>query len=104
MVSLGFNPEGNQLDPILLSTGQDDVFYDVNFESKAGKSSDSYHLELKISYLRFLYCLASHFSWLNTIAFSSLISQQSTKTKTIHGSSKIGAFKFFRVIAKPKKT
>ena len=34
MISLGANPEGNQLDLKLLSTGQDDESYDVNFESK----------------------------------------------------------------------
>jgi hypothetical protein len=50
MISLGANPEGNQLDLKLLSTGQDDESYDVNFESKASKHSDSYHVELKIPF------------------------------------------------------
>ena len=35
MVGLGSNPEGNQLDVKLLSNGNDDITYDVNFESKA---------------------------------------------------------------------
>ncbi|MDA9038181.1 hypothetical protein N9H53_05570 [Flavobacteriaceae bacterium] len=50
MVSLGANPEGNQLDLKLLSTGQDDISYDVNFDSKASKHNDSYHVELKIPF------------------------------------------------------
>jgi len=50
MVAIGSNPEGNQLDLKLLSGGNDDVSYDVNFESKASKHEDSYHVELKIPF------------------------------------------------------
>lgn len=50
MVGIGANPEGNQLDVKLLSTGNDDVTYDVNFESKASKHEDNYHVELKIPF------------------------------------------------------
>lgn len=50
MVSAGANPEGNQLDLKLLSTGNDDVSYNINFESKASKHEDSYHVELKIPF------------------------------------------------------
>ena len=50
MIGLGANPEGNQLDVKLLSDGNDDVSYDVSFESKASKHQDSYHVELKIPF------------------------------------------------------
>ena len=50
MVSVGANPEGNQLDLKLLSNGNDDTSYNINFESKASKHDDSYHVELKIPF------------------------------------------------------
>ena len=50
MIGIGANPEGNQLDVKLLSSGNDDVSYDLNFESKASKHEDSYHVELKIPF------------------------------------------------------
>lgn len=49
MIVLGANPEGNQLDLKLLPNGDDDN-YDVNFESKASKHEDAYHVELKIPF------------------------------------------------------
>ena len=49
MIALGTNPEGNQIDIKVLPNGDDDN-YDVNFESKASKHSDSYHVELKIPF------------------------------------------------------
>lgn len=63
MVSLGANPEGNQLDLKLLSTGQDDIYYDVNFESKASKHSDSYHVELKIPFSVLQFKNAPEMEW-----------------------------------------
>jgi len=50
MVTVGANPEGNQLDLKFLSSGQDDISYDISFESKASKHEDSYHVELKIPF------------------------------------------------------
>ena len=63
MVSLGANPEGNQLDLKLLSTGQDDVSYDVNFDSKASKQKDSYHVELKIPFSVLQFKQAPELKW-----------------------------------------
>lgn len=48
MILVGANPEGNQIDGKLLPNDEDD--YDLNFESKASKHSDSYHVELKIPF------------------------------------------------------
>ena len=63
MVSLGANLEGNQLDLKLLSTGQDDVSYDVNFDSKASKHKDSYHVELKIPFSVLQFKQAPELKW-----------------------------------------
>jgi len=63
MVGLGANPEGNQLDVKLLSTGNDDVTYDVNFESKASKHEDSYHVELKIPFRVLQFKKAPQMEW-----------------------------------------
>ena len=63
MVSLGANPEGNQLDLKLLSTGQDDVSYDVNFDSKASKHKESYHVELKIPFSVLQFKQAPELKW-----------------------------------------
>lgn len=63
MISLGANPEGNQLDLKLLSTGEDDVSYDVNFESKASKHEDSYHVELKIPFSVLQFKQAPKMDW-----------------------------------------
>ena len=63
MVALGANPEGNQLDTKLLSTGQDDISYDVNFESKASKHQDSYHVELKIPFSVLQFKQAPKMEW-----------------------------------------
>lgn len=63
MVGLGANPEGNQLDVKLLSTGNDDISYDVNFESKASKHQDSYHIELKIPFSVLQFKQAPKMEW-----------------------------------------
>lgn len=63
MVGLGANPEGNQLDVKLLSTGNDDISYDVNFESKASKHEDSYHIELKIPFSVLQFKQAPKMEW-----------------------------------------
>ena len=63
MVGLGANPEGNQLDVKLLSTGNDDISYDVNFESKASKHDDSYHIELKIPFSVLQFKQAPKMEW-----------------------------------------
>ena len=63
MVSLGANPEGNQLDVKLLSTGDDDISYDVNFESKASKHEDSYHVELKVPFSVLQFKQAPKMEW-----------------------------------------
>jgi len=52
MIALGTNPEGNQIDIKVLPNGDDDN-YDVNFESKASKHSNSYHVELKIPFANY---------------------------------------------------
>ena len=62
-VGLGANPEGNQLDVKLLSTGNDDISYDVNFESKASKHDDSYHIELKIPFSVLQFKQAPKMEW-----------------------------------------
>jgi hypothetical protein len=63
MVGLGSNPEGNQLDVKLLSNGNDDITYDVNFESKASKHDDSYHIELKIPFSVLQFKQAPQMEW-----------------------------------------
>ena len=63
MVGLGANPEGNQLDVKLLSNGNDDITYDVNFESKASKHDDSYHIELKIPFSVLQFKQAPKMEW-----------------------------------------
>jgi len=63
MVSAGANPEGNQLDLKLLSTGNDDVSYNINFESKASKHEDSYHVELKIPFSVLQFKNAPEMTW-----------------------------------------
>lgn len=47
MLVLGANPEGSQYDLKILANGNDDE-YDVNFETKASKHKDAYHVEFKI--------------------------------------------------------
>lgn len=47
MLVLGANPEGSQFDLKILPNGNDDE-YDVNFETKASKHKDAYHVEFKI--------------------------------------------------------
>ena len=49
MIALGANPEGNQIDIKVLPNG-DDENYDVNYESRASKHPDAYHIELKIPF------------------------------------------------------
>jgi len=63
MVTLGANPEGNQLDLKFSSTGQDDPSYNLNFESKASKHDDSYHVELKIPFSVLQFKNASEMKW-----------------------------------------
>ena len=50
MISLGSNPEGNQLDLKFSSSGDSDSSYNLSFESKASKHKNSYHVELKIPF------------------------------------------------------
>ena len=50
MIAVGANPEGNQIDIKVLPNGNDEN-YDVNYESKASKHKDAYHVELKIPVL-----------------------------------------------------
>jgi len=63
MVTLGANPEGNQLDLKFSSTGQDDPSYNLNFESKAIKHDDSYHVELKIPFSVLQFKNTSEMKW-----------------------------------------
>lgn len=63
MVSVGANPEGNQLDLKLLSNGNDDISYNINFESKASKHDDSYHVELKIPFSVLQFKNAPEMKW-----------------------------------------
>lgn len=49
MIALGANPEGNQIDIKVLPNG-DDENYDLNYESKASKHPNAYHVELKIPF------------------------------------------------------
>ncbi|MDO7611094.1 MAG: hypothetical protein MUQ72_00655, partial [Flavobacteriaceae bacterium] len=63
MVSAGANPEGNQLDLKLSSTGNDDISYNINFESKTSKHKDSYHVELKIPFSVLQFKNAPEMNW-----------------------------------------
>jgi hypothetical protein len=74
MVGLGANPEGNQLDVKLLSTGNDDITYDVNFESKASKHEDSYHVELKIPFSVLQFKQAPDMEW-NVLLYRSTFTE-----------------------------
>lgn len=47
MLVLGSNPEGSQFDLKILANGNDDD-YDVNYETKASKHENAYHVEFKI--------------------------------------------------------
>lgn len=49
-ISMGANPEGNQIDFKVNSGGNDDVSYDVTFYSKASKHDNAYHVELMIPF------------------------------------------------------
>ena len=70
MIALGSNPEGNQLDVKLSSSGDDDVSYNVNFESLASKHKDSYHVELKIPFAVLQFKKAAEMKW-NVLLFRS---------------------------------
>ena len=50
LISIGANAEGSQLDIKIGSDGNDDESYDLNFESKASKNPNGYHVELKIPF------------------------------------------------------
>ena len=50
MVNFGSNADGSPLDMKFTAEGNDDVSYNVNFESKASKHEDAYHVELKIPF------------------------------------------------------
>ncbi|MFM1877745.1 MAG: hypothetical protein RLZZ241_611, partial [Bacteroidota bacterium] len=49
-ISMGSNPEGNQLDFKVNSGGNDDVSYDVTFYTKASKHENAYHVEMMIPF------------------------------------------------------
>ena len=50
MVNFGSNADGSPLDMKFTAEGNDDVSYNVNFEAKASKHEDAYHVELKIPF------------------------------------------------------
>jgi hypothetical protein len=50
MVNFGSNADGSPLDMKFTAEGNDDVSYNVNFESKASKHEEAYHVELKIPF------------------------------------------------------
>jgi hypothetical protein len=63
MISLGSNPEGNQLDLKFLSSGDSDSSYNLSFESKASKHKNSYHVELKIPFAVLQFNKADEMKW-----------------------------------------
>ena len=63
MISLGSNPEGNQLDLKFSSSGDTDPSYNINFESKASKHKNSYHVELKIPFAVLQFNKADEMNW-----------------------------------------
>ncbi|MDG1052979.1 MAG: sugar-binding protein [Flavobacteriaceae bacterium] len=63
MISLGSNPEGNQLDLKFSSSGDSDSSYNLSFESKASKHKNSYHVELKIPFAVLQFNKADEMKW-----------------------------------------
>ena len=62
MIALGANPEGNQIDIKVLPNG-DDENYDVNYESRASKHPDAYHVELKIPFANLQFKPQDEMKW-----------------------------------------
>ena len=81
MIALGTNPEGNQIDIKVLPNGDDDN-YDVNFESKASKHSDSYHVELKIPFANLQFKPAQEMRW--KVVFARSTYTNSTRSQSIN--------------------
>ena len=64
MIAVGANPEGNQIDLKVLPNGEDNEDYDVNYESKASKHPDGYHVELKIPFANLQFKPAETMQWI----------------------------------------
>lgn len=62
MITLGTNPEGNQIDLKILPNGDDDN-YDINFYSKASKQANAYHVELKIPFANLQFKPSKEMHW-----------------------------------------
>ncbi|MGB2244924.1 MAG: hypothetical protein ACPH19_02200, partial [Flavobacteriaceae bacterium] len=62
MITLGANPEGNQIDIKIMPNGSEEN-YDISYESKASKHQDSYHVELKIPFSNLQFNTADDMRW-----------------------------------------
>ena len=63
LVNFGANAEGNQVDMKFTADGNDDESYDINFESKASKQENAYHVELKIPFNVLQFKKALKYDW-----------------------------------------
>lgn len=62
-ISMGSNPEGNQIDFKVSNQGDDDVSYDVTFFTKASKHEDAYHVEMLIPFSVLQFKEAPEMEW-----------------------------------------
>lgn len=81
MIALGANPEGNQIDIKVLPNGDDDN-YDVNFESKASKHQNAYHVELKIPFANLQFKPQEEMRW--KVVFARSTFTTSTRSQSIN--------------------
>ena len=81
MIVLGANPEGNQMDIKILPTGGEDN-YDVNFESKASKHPNAYHVELKIPFSNLQFKAAEEMKW--KVVFARTTYTEDTRSQSIN--------------------
>ena len=63
LINFGANAEGNQVDMKFTADGNDDESYDINFESKASKQENAYHVELKIPFNVLQFKKALKYDW-----------------------------------------
>jgi hypothetical protein len=73
MVNFGSNADGSPLDMKFTAEGNDDISYNVNFEAKATKHQDAYHVELKIPFNVLQYNKKEEHTW-NVLLYRSTYS------------------------------
>ena len=81
MIAVGANPEGNQIDIKVLPNGNDEN-YDVNYESKASKHKDAYHVELKIPFANLQFKPEDEMKW--KVVFARSTFTESARTQSIN--------------------